>query len=97
MGSELYPYKGVLDLLANRCLAAGTNAWTDTDHTCYTVKTVGKDGFLELLPIYLDHVLYPTLTVGCIFFVCADVCECVNGDASHDDVVRQFIFFQCGN
>ena len=28
LGSELYPYKGVLDLLANRCLASGTNAWT---------------------------------------------------------------------
>lgn len=31
MGSEKYPYKGVLDLLANRCLASGTNAWTDTE------------------------------------------------------------------
>ena len=28
LGSEEYPYKGVLDLLANRCLASGTNAWT---------------------------------------------------------------------
>lgn len=63
LGSELYPYKGVLDLLANRCLASGTNAWTDTDHTCYTMKTVGKDGFLELMPIYLDHILHPTLSV----------------------------------
>lgn len=62
LGSELYPYKGVLDLLANRCLASGTNAWTDTDHTCYTMTTAGSDGFLSLLPIYLDHILYPTLT-----------------------------------
>ncbi len=73
-------------MLANRCLASGTNAWTgkdniqkkkivselsftrfyrpDTDHTCYTMTTAGKDGFLELLPIYLDHILYPTLTVS---------------------------------
>lgn len=29
LGSEDYPYKGVLDSLANRCLARGTNAWTD--------------------------------------------------------------------
>lgn len=64
LGSEKFPYKGVLDLLANRCLASGTNAWTDTDHTCYTMTTAGKDGFLELLPIYLDHVLYPTLSVS---------------------------------
>ena len=41
LGSEDYPYKEVLDLLANRCLADRTNAWTDTDHTCYTVYTAG--------------------------------------------------------
>jgi len=62
LGSEKYPYKGVLDLLANRCLSSGTNAWTDTDHTCYTMTTAGSEGFLQLLPVYLDHVLYPTLT-----------------------------------
>ena len=62
LGSEQYPYKGVLDLLANRCLSSGTNAWTDTDHTCYTMTTAGSQGFLNLLPIYLDHILYPTLT-----------------------------------
>ncbi|XP_014253359.1 uncharacterized protein C05D11.1-like [Cimex lectularius] len=62
LGSEDYPYKGVLDLLANRCLASGTNAWTDTDHTCYTMTTAGEAGFLSLLPIYLDHVFFPTLT-----------------------------------
>lgn len=62
MGSEQYPFKGVLDLLANRCLAQGTNAWTDVDHTCYTMTMAGSEGFLNLLPIYLDHILYPTLT-----------------------------------
>jgi len=62
MGSETYPYKGVLDLLANRCLASGTNAYTETDHTNYSLSTAGGDGFLNLLPIYLDHVLFPTLT-----------------------------------
>ena len=56
--------QGVLDLLANRCLAQGTNAWTDVDHTCYTVTTAGSEGFLNILPIYLDHILYPTLTVS---------------------------------
>ncbi|XP_064477916.1 uncharacterized protein C05D11.1-like [Ornithodoros turicata] len=62
MGSEDYPYKGVLDQIANRCLASGTNAWTDIDHTCYTMTTAGAQGFLKLLPIYMDHVLYPILT-----------------------------------
>ncbi|KAF9918748.1 hypothetical protein BX616_006122 [Lobosporangium transversale] len=47
LGSELYPFKGVLDGLANRALANGTNAWTDVDHTAY---------------IYIDHILYPTMT-----------------------------------
>ncbi|KAG9302936.1 hypothetical protein G9A89_022353 [Geosiphon pyriformis] len=62
LGSEIYPYKGVLDSLANRALAQGTNAWTDVDHTCYTITTAGCEGFLDLLPIYVDHILYPTLT-----------------------------------
>ncbi|KJE89565.1 hypothetical protein, variant [Capsaspora owczarzaki ATCC 30864] len=62
MGSEDYPYKGVLDLIANRSLAQGTNAWTATDHTCYTLTTAGEEGMLAALPVYLDHVLYPTLT-----------------------------------
>ena len=69
MGSEKYPYKGVLDLLANRGFSNGTNAWTDTDHTAYTVSTAGEQGFLQLLPIYVDHILYPTLTnAGSVLF-----------------------------
>ncbi|KAG6820112.1 hypothetical protein H0H93_005259 [Arthromyces matolae] len=62
MGSEKYPYKGVLDNLANRGFSNGTNAWTDTDHTAYTISTAGEQGFLQLLPIYVDHILYPTIT-----------------------------------
>ena len=62
LGSRKYPYKGVLDQLANRSFAQGTNAWTAVDHTCYTMDTAGEDGFLQLLPVYLDHLLYPTLT-----------------------------------
>lgn len=62
LGSEKYPYKGILDKLANRCLARGTNAWTDVDHTAYTATTAGSKGLLALLPIYIDHILRPTLT-----------------------------------
>ncbi|KAI0307721.1 Metalloenzyme, LuxS/M16 peptidase-like protein [Multifurca ochricompacta] len=47
---------------ANRGFSNGTNAWTDTDHTAYTVSTAGEDGFLQILPIYVDHILYPTIT-----------------------------------
>ena len=58
---EKYPFKGILDKLANRCLAQGTNV-TDVDHTAYTVTTAGSEAFLNLLPVYLDHILNPTIT-----------------------------------
>jgi Zn-dependent M16 (insulinase) family peptidase len=47
--------------MANRCLSSRTNAWTDTDHTCYTVYTAGTSGFLNILPVYMDHILFPRL------------------------------------
>jgi len=62
MGSEKYPYKGILDKLSNLAFSDGTNAWTGTDHTAYTLSTAGGQGFLQLLPIYVDHILYPTIT-----------------------------------
>ncbi|KAG9314439.1 Metalloenzyme, LuxS/M16 peptidase-like protein [Chiua virens] len=62
MGSEKFPYKGIIDHLANRGFSEGTNAWTDNDHTAYTASTAGEQGFLQLLPIYLDHILYPTMS-----------------------------------
>ena len=62
LGSEKYPYKGVLDMAANRLFARGTNAWTATDHTAYTATHAGAEGLLALLPVYADHVLFPTLT-----------------------------------
>lgn len=62
LGSKAYPHKGVLDLMANRCFSDGTNAWTDVDHTCYTLTTAGAAGFLALIPVYLDHILRPTLS-----------------------------------
>ncbi|GFE54254.1 metalloprotease 1 related protein [Babesia ovis] len=62
MGSSAYPDRGTLDLLASRALATGTNAWTDTDHTVYTLSTAGLEGTLKMIPVYLDHILRPTLT-----------------------------------
>lgn len=63
-GSERYPYKGALYLIANRCLAYGVNGFSDVDGTYYTISNVGSDGFLVLMPIYLEHILYPTCTVS---------------------------------
>ncbi|KAI3380869.1 hypothetical protein SNEBB_002389 [Seison nebaliae] len=62
MGSKNYPEKGFLDVAASKCLSVGTNAWTAVDHTAYTVTTAGLEGFLKILPVYLDHILRPTLT-----------------------------------
>ncbi|QDS67433.1 hypothetical protein FKW77_000317 [Venturia effusa] len=65
MGSKNYKYKGVLDRLATRAYSF-TNAWTGTDQTVYTLDTAGWGGFSQILPIYLEHCLVPTLTdAGC--------------------------------
>ena len=65
MGSKSFQYKGFLDKLATRAYS-GTNAWTATDHTAYTLETAGWAGFAQILPIYLEHVIVPTLTnSGC--------------------------------
>ena len=61
MGSRLFPPR-VLDVLANRSMADGSNAYTDTDTTVYTVETAGGEGMLRFLPVYLDHLLHPLLT-----------------------------------
>lgn len=65
MGSKNYQFKGVLDKLATRAYS-NTNAWTATDHTAYTLDTAGWEGFAQILPVYLEHVIVPTLTdAGC--------------------------------
>ncbi|KAL1840370.1 hypothetical protein VTJ49DRAFT_543 [Mycothermus thermophilus] len=61
MGSKSYPYKGLLDKLAGRAYSH-TNAWTAVDHTAYTLESAGWDGFAQILPVYLEHVIVPTLT-----------------------------------
>jgi hypothetical protein len=61
MGSRSYQYKGLLDKLASRAYS-GTNAWTAVDHTAYTLDTAGWDGFAQILPVYLEHIIVPTLT-----------------------------------
>ncbi|KAF9189909.1 hypothetical protein BGZ51_009188 [Haplosporangium sp. Z 767] len=83
LGSELYPYKGVLDGLANRALANGTNAWTDVDHTAYTIATAGSEGFLNIMPIYIDHILYPTMTEAAYYTEVHNI----NGDGEDAGVV----------
>ena len=61
MGSKSYQYKGLLDKLSSRAYS-GTNAWTATDHTAYTLDTAGWEGFAQILPVYLEHIILPTIT-----------------------------------
>ena len=61
MGSRSYRYKGLLDSLATRA-CSGTNAWTDTTETNYTLVSAGWKGFSQVLPVYLEHIILPTLT-----------------------------------
>lgn len=61
MGSKSYNYKGLLDKLSSRAYA-GTNAWTANDHTAYTLESAGWDGFAQILPVYLEHLILPTIT-----------------------------------
>ncbi|KAI1818095.1 Metalloenzyme, LuxS/M16 peptidase-like protein [Poronia punctata] len=61
MGSKSYQYKGLLDKLASRAYG-NTNAWTAVDHTAYTLETAGWEGFAQTLPVYLEHLIVPTIT-----------------------------------
>ncbi|QPG76573.1 hypothetical protein FOA43_003964 [Brettanomyces nanus] len=82
MGSKKYPYKGLLDTLGNLAFSV-TNAWTATDQTVYTLTTAGWEGFRMLLPVYLDHLLYPTITDS----ACYTEVYHVDGDATDKGVV----------
>ena len=66
MGSKSHKYKGFLDKLATRAYS-NLNAWTATDHTAYTVESAGWAGLAQIIPVYLDHLILPTLTdSGCV-------------------------------
>jgi Zn-dependent M16 (insulinase) family peptidase len=66
MGSQKYPYKGLLDNIASRSYSHA-NAWTDVSETVYTLSTAGWEGIAQLLPIYLDHLIVPTLNDACCY------------------------------
>ena len=61
MGSKNYPYVGALDKLSTRAYS-DTNAYTATSHTEYELDSAGWEGFAEILPVYLEHLIAPTLT-----------------------------------
>ncbi|PQE32018.1 peptidase m16 inactive domain-containing protein [Rutstroemia sp. NJR-2017a WRK4] len=82
MGSKSYQYKGLLDRLATRAYSS-TNAWTATDHTAYTLDTAGWEGFSQILPVYLEHLILPTLTEE----ACYTEVHHIDGDGNDAGVV----------
>lgn len=82
MGSRTYQYKGLLDKLASRAYG-GTNAWTATDHTAYTLETAGWEGFAQTLPVYLEHLIVPTMTDA----ACLTEVHHIDGDGNDAGVV----------
>ncbi|XXG99874.1 hypothetical protein Hte_006215 [Hypoxylon texense] len=82
MGSKSYHYKGLLDKLASRAYGT-TNAWTATDHTAYTLETAGWEGFAQILPVYLEHLIVPTITDA----ACLTEVHHINGEGNDAGVV----------
>ncbi|KAI1075677.1 Metalloenzyme, LuxS/M16 peptidase-like protein [Whalleya microplaca] len=82
MGSKSYHYKGLLDKLASRAYGT-TNAWTATDHTAYTLETAGWEGFAQTLPVYLEHLVVPTITDA----ACLTEVHHINGEGDDAGVV----------
>ena len=52
-------YGDALNIPAIHSLGKDREYGHKVDHTCYTLSTAGTSGFLEILPIYVDHILFP--------------------------------------
>ena len=61
MGSKFHPNKGQLDKLATLACSR-LNAYTATDRTVYTLRSAGRNSFAQILPVYLEHLIVPSLT-----------------------------------
>ncbi|KYR01796.1 hypothetical protein DLAC_01810 [Tieghemostelium lacteum] len=60
-GCNDIPYRQFIEVLSNRCFSAPSNAYTSEDHTCYSIESVGPDGIVNYLPLYMKFILTPTL------------------------------------
>lgn len=61
LGSEDYPYRHVINNIAKNCHVTAFNSWTAVNYTCYTYTSASECGFFNMLPIFMDHLLFPTL------------------------------------
>jgi Zn-dependent M16 (insulinase) family peptidase len=48
--------------MSELCLMEKSCFATTVDHTAYTLTTAGSEGFLNILPIFCDHILNPILS-----------------------------------
>ncbi|GAA5957136.1 hypothetical protein JCM3765_005417 [Sporobolomyces pararoseus] len=62
--SEKYPWSNVLDSVAGRLMARGVNGTTKLDCTTYSFESASEEGVLKVLPVYLDHIFFPSLDEG---------------------------------
>lgn len=82
MGSKNYPSKVILDKLSTRAYS-GLNADTYTDRTIYLLQSAGWEGFAQILPVFLDHIITPSLTDAS----CYTEVHHVDGDGNDAGVV----------
>ncbi len=61
-GSEKYPLKEPFVELVKGSLATFINAFTGSDATYYPTASMNLQDFYNLIDVYMDAVLYPTLT-----------------------------------
>lgn len=61
-GSRRHPYQGILARLATLGLSHAANARTLTYSTTYMLNSIGEQDFLRILPLMVDHILFPELT-----------------------------------
>ncbi len=59
-----YPYKNFMRLSAPKFLAGSINAGTYQDYTSYYFKAAGSDGALRYMALFLNQMLYASLTEG---------------------------------
>ncbi|KAJ1800685.1 hypothetical protein LPJ59_000898 [Coemansia sp. RSA 2399] len=60
-GSEKYPYRGYIDVVASQSLGQPMNATTYSDMTIFKFVGLGQEAASNVLPVALDHVMHPLI------------------------------------
>lgn len=87
-GSEKYPVRDMMHILANSSVAEELNAYTSDDYTCYVVRTKNEADFYNLSDVYMDAVLNPLVrTEPNIFKQQGIRTEYADGKAQYNGIV----------